>query len=67
MIIQNYHGTGWLFYYGQKLPGFKKRSPTNGSHKWETIWESMESVERNVNGFPQMDIRIRLRNKSFHS
>ncbi len=42
---------------------FKK----NGSHKWETIWESTESVERNVNGLRQMDIRIHLRDKSFRS
>ncbi len=36
------------------------------SHKWETILESTESVERNVNGLRQTDIRIRLRGKSFH-
>ncbi len=44
----------------------KKRSPTNGSHEWETIWESTESVEGNVNGLRQTDICIRLRDKSFH-
>ncbi len=43
----------------------KKRSPTNESHKWETIWESTESVERNVNGLHQTDIRICLRDRSF--
>ncbi len=36
---------------------FKKQSPTNGSHKWETIWESTESVKCNVNGLCQTDIR----------
>ncbi len=51
--------------YGQKLSVLKKRNPTNGSHKWETIWESAESVECNVNRLRQMDIRIRLRDKSF--
>ncbi len=44
----------------------KKRSPTNGSHRWETISESAESVERNVYGLCQTDIRIHLRDKSFH-
>ncbi len=43
----------------------KNRSPAKGSHKWETIWESTESVEHNVNGLRQTDIRIRLRDKSF--
>ncbi len=52
---------------GKNCPFLKKRIPTNGSNKWETIWESMEFVERNVNGLRQMDIRIRLRDKSFHS
>ncbi len=33
---------------------FKK----NGSHKWETISELIESVERNVNGLRQTDIRF---------
>ncbi len=50
---------------GKNCP-LKKRNPTNGSHKWETISESTESVERNINGLRQMDIRIRLRYKSFH-
>ncbi len=45
----------------------KKNSPTNGSHKWETIWESTESFEGNVNGLHQTDICIRLRDKSFRS
>ncbi len=45
----------------------KKRSPTNGFHKWETIWKSTESVEHNVNGLRQTDIRISLRDKSFRS
>ncbi len=35
------------------------------SHKWETISESMESVERNVNKLRQTDIHIHLRDKSF--
>ncbi len=51
---------------GKNCPFKKKKlSPTNGSHEWETIWESMESVEGNVNGLRQMDICIRLRDKSF--
>ncbi len=53
--------------YGQKLSVKKKWSATNGSHKWEIIWESMESVERNVNGLRQTDICIRLRDKNFCS
>ncbi len=52
---------------GKNCPFFnKKRSPTNGSHEWETIWESTESVEGNVNGLRQTDIGIHLRDKSFH-
>ncbi len=48
--------------YGQKLSVFFKngvpqKDPTNS--------ESMESIERNVNGLHQTDIRIRLRDKSF--
>ncbi len=43
----------------------KKQNPTNGSHEWETIWESTKSVEGNVNGLRQTDICIRLRDKSF--
>ncbi len=45
----------------------KKQSLTIRSYKWETIWESTESVERNVNGLRQTDVRIRLRDKSFRS
>ncbi len=57
---------------GKNYPFFKKkRSPTNGSHEWETIWESMESVEGDVNGLetfvPQTDTYVRLRDKSFRS
>ncbi len=51
---------------GENCPPLKNRSPTNGSHKWETISESMESVERNVNVLRQTDIRIRLRDKGFY-
>ncbi len=46
---------------GKNCPFFKKTE----FHKWETILESTESVECNVNGLHQMDIRIRLRDKSF--
>ncbi len=55
--------------YGQKLSVLKKknRSPTNVSHEWETIWESTESIEGNVNGLRQTDICILLRDKSFRS
>ncbi len=51
-----------VYTYGQKLSILKKTE----SHKWETISESMESIERNVNGLHQTDIRICLRDKSFH-
>ncbi len=51
---------------GKNCPFKRKQSPPNGSHKWETISESMESIERNVNGLHQTDIHIRLRDKNFH-
>ncbi len=43
----------WYNPMGKNYLLFKKRSPTNGSHKWETTWESTESVEGNVNGLRQ--------------
>ncbi len=52
---------------GKNCLFLKKRSPTNGSHEWETIWESTKSVESNVNGLRQTDICIHLRDKSFRS
>ncbi len=36
----------------------RKRSPINGSHKWESILQSTGSAECNVNGLCQMDIHI---------
>ncbi len=54
----------WGYSLWAKIVRLKKKwNPTNG----ETIWEATESVERNVNGLPQMDIRICLRDKSFRS
>ncbi len=47
---------------GKNCPLKKKTE----SHKWETISESTESVERNVNRLRQTNIRICLRDKSFH-
>ncbi len=56
-----------MFPMGKNCPFFtKKWSPTNGSHKWETISESTESVEHNVNENRQTGIRIRLRDESIH-
>ncbi len=34
-------------------------------HKWETIWESTESIEGNVNGLRQTDIRIEFEGQKF--
>ncbi len=42
---------------GKNCPFLKKRTE---SHKWETISQSMESVERNVNRLRQTDICIHL-------
>ncbi len=52
---------------GKNCPFLKKTESHKRIHKWETMWESTESVERNVDGLRQRDICIRLRDKSFHS